>query len=173
MSRTTLKKEIADFTADQLRELVLEIYTASKDAREYLDFYVNPDADAMMDKHIKMLDKELVRGKYGRSTARVSRIRTILKHLESFGIGADQQIKVMMYAWRKMISVERVKFISQPFYNGIFRLMKDILDYADRYLLFDATLKEVTETMEENIVSRSMRARLKEALSDYFASRVG
>ena len=46
MSRTTLRKAIKDFDAEELRQLIMDIYARSKEAKEILDFYANPDIRA-------------------------------------------------------------------------------------------------------------------------------
>ena len=38
MSKTTLRKLLNDFSDVQLRSLIMDVYSHSKDAREYLDF---------------------------------------------------------------------------------------------------------------------------------------
>lgn len=43
MSKTTLRKAIKDFEAPELRELLIDVYTKSKEARELLDFFAEPD----------------------------------------------------------------------------------------------------------------------------------
>ncbi len=41
MSKTTLKKELQSLNADQLRELILETYSARKDFREYFELLLS------------------------------------------------------------------------------------------------------------------------------------
>ena len=43
MSKTTLRKLLNDFSDVQLRSLIMDVYSHSKDAREYLDFLADPD----------------------------------------------------------------------------------------------------------------------------------
>ena len=43
MSKTTVKKSLEGFDAGELRQLILDIYTKSKEAKEILDFYAVPD----------------------------------------------------------------------------------------------------------------------------------
>ncbi len=50
MSKATLKKELKNFDADQLREILLDLYSARKESKEYPDFFVDHDIDAMIEK---------------------------------------------------------------------------------------------------------------------------
>ena len=45
MSKTALKKVLAGMTAQQLTELITDLYEARSEAKEYLDFYINPDIE--------------------------------------------------------------------------------------------------------------------------------
>ena len=44
MSKTTLKKQLNELTREQLIEVMLELYEARKDAREYLEYRPTPSS---------------------------------------------------------------------------------------------------------------------------------
>ena len=50
MSKTKLKKYLQNLTHDQIMEVVLDLYDARKDAKEYMEFFMNPDVKAELDK---------------------------------------------------------------------------------------------------------------------------
>ena len=43
MSKIQLKKELQTMEAPQLREMILEAYSARKEIKEYFEFFLNPD----------------------------------------------------------------------------------------------------------------------------------
>lgn len=43
MSKSTIMKLLQGMSKDAIIEMVLELYSARKEAKEYLDFYVGPD----------------------------------------------------------------------------------------------------------------------------------
>lgn len=49
MSKTTVKKALAQLDAEALREMIMEMYAARREARDYLEFWVNPDTDRELD----------------------------------------------------------------------------------------------------------------------------
>ncbi|MDE7115963.1 MAG: hypothetical protein K2O56_06020 [Muribaculaceae bacterium] len=51
MSKAALKKALRDIDRDGLAEIICEMYDARPEAREYLEFWVNPDADKELDKY--------------------------------------------------------------------------------------------------------------------------
>lgn len=50
MSKSRLKKHLSSLSVDQLVEVVMGLYDARKEAKEYLEFYLDPDSEAMMEK---------------------------------------------------------------------------------------------------------------------------
>lgn len=49
MSKAQLKKYIQGLDREQLEEFVLNIYSDVKPAKDYLDFFLNPDVDKLVD----------------------------------------------------------------------------------------------------------------------------
>lgn len=50
MSKAKLKKHFDTLTRDQVVEVVLDLYDARKEAKEYLEFYLSPDSEGLMEK---------------------------------------------------------------------------------------------------------------------------
>lgn len=46
MSKAKLKKHLLSLTKEQITDIVLELYDARKEAKEYLEFYLEPNCDA-------------------------------------------------------------------------------------------------------------------------------
>ena len=63
MSRLKLKKALSELNEEQLRELLLQLYDVRKDAKEYLEFYMNPDINKKCMETALALEKELGRFK--------------------------------------------------------------------------------------------------------------
>lgn len=78
MSKTTLKKQINELNKEQLIEVILELYDAKKEAREYLEYYVNPDENKMFDKYHSIILKEFFPTK-GRAKGRTSVCKKAIK----------------------------------------------------------------------------------------------
>lgn len=43
MSKTTVKRYLNDRSKEELAQLLLDLYSAKKDAKEYLEYVTNPD----------------------------------------------------------------------------------------------------------------------------------
>ena len=49
MSKAQLKRHLTKLTKEQVIDVVMELYEARKEAKEYLDFYINPNDDAKLE----------------------------------------------------------------------------------------------------------------------------
>ena len=54
MSKAQLKKHLNTLEKPQIIEMVMELYDARKEAKEYLEFYLNPDENKELEKFKKI-----------------------------------------------------------------------------------------------------------------------
>lgn len=54
MSKAQLKKQLSALTKEQIIEVILELYDARKEAKEYLEFYLNPNEDQKLEEYKKI-----------------------------------------------------------------------------------------------------------------------
>ena len=50
MSKAKLKKHLLSLTKEQITDIVLELYDARKEAKDYPEFYLAPDCNAELEK---------------------------------------------------------------------------------------------------------------------------
>lgn len=148
MSKIQLKKELATLDREQLTQLILDLYSARKEAKAYFDFFLEPDVSKLMEKYRGSIEKEFSRGKYGRSTARLSRVRASIKEFESFGVEPESVVELMLYALGLGIVVERSRHVNTTFMNGVAKLAIDILKYADKNSIFDSTHRQLSKVLD-------------------------
>ena len=63
MSKTKLKKALATMPKEQMEELLMQVYEASKEAKAWLDFYLDPNIEALLEKYKKQINLKC----YGRN----------------------------------------------------------------------------------------------------------
>lgn len=154
MSKTQFKKEISALDREQLIQLLLDLYSARKEAKEYFEFFVNPDTDALFEKFRNAVSKELARGKFNRCTARISRVRAIIKEFASYGVPAEQVVSLMVYAIGITLVTERRRDIPLTLFKGISKLCADVLVYGDKNLVFDTAFKELSGMLNGSVGNR-------------------
>ena len=165
MSKTSLKKELSSLDRDQLIDVILTAYSSSKPIKEYFDFFADPDIDRLCDRHKAEITKEILRGKYRKSTARISRLRSTLRHFESFNPGPERVRDLRLWTIAALIDQEMHKEYSDTLINGTLRLLNDTILYSDRNLIFDTTISAVNDLLKErNDRSRYFRKFLRNHL---------
>ena len=82
MSKSKLKKELSGMTQEQTADLLLQVYDSIKEAKAWLDFYVDPDIEGLLEKYRKQIHTKC----YGRNgTARRPKFRDCTKLIATFG----------------------------------------------------------------------------------------
>lgn len=61
MSKAQLKKYIQGLDREHLEELILDIYSDVKPVKDYLDFFLNPDIDKIVDKTKRTIFSKIFR----------------------------------------------------------------------------------------------------------------
>lgn len=133
MSKAALKKELKSFTPEQLTEVILNVYDSSKEAKAYLEFFLNPDPDAFVKEKFEAILKELKRTKRGGvSKGRISVIRQMIKQGMAYGLTPDYIDKLMMGAISLLVSAERYIYYPASLFNGTYRLVNDYITWANK-----------------------------------------
>lgn len=81
MSKAQLKKHLLKLTQEEVIDVILELYDARKEAKEYLEFYMNPNDDIKLDEY-----KKIIYNEYMISTTNIN--REMKFHLGTLIIGA-------------------------------------------------------------------------------------
>lgn len=109
MSKSKLKKELAGMTQDQVADLMIQVYEASKEAKAWLDFYLNPDIEALSEKYRKQIHLKC----YGRSgRARRPKMRDCNQLVNSFSRIVQDPAPVsdlMLYFMEEITGVAAMK----------------------------------------------------------------
>lgn len=159
MSKAALKKEIAGFTPEQLREVILAAYDSSAEAKDYFEFFLNPDIDTFISQCNDAIFKEIKRSKYGRSKGRISEIRRIIKKAIGYGLPPDKIGTVMLNAISLLVSAER--FIDYPdaLYNGTTKLVSEYITFANKNEFVATALANINNIANDEKIGTNMLRR--------------
>lgn len=165
MSKLSLKKELATLSREQIIEVLLTAYSSNKAIKDYFDFFVDPDIEKLYERHQRELAKEIMRSKYHKSTARISRLKKTIKNFESYNPGPERIRNLRLWTISALVEQEKTKEYSDTLINGTLKLLNDTIIYADRNLIFDSTMALVDKlTKETDDRSRYFRAFLRRNL---------
>lgn len=149
MSRTTVKKVIEGFDAAQLRQLILDIYTRSKEAKELLDFYAVPDIAKKLEEYKKPILKEVWRYTRRAYHPRMSRIRATIRKFTALDPGDEAIGQLMAFTvieFCKMAADETLKDTTNEAVNKFFG---ETLDYLSSRMLLDEYQPQFAKAIRE------------------------
>lgn len=163
MSKTTLKKQIKELTKEQLIEVMLELYDARKEAREYLEYYVNPDENKMFEKYHALIRKEFFPQK-GRAKGRTSVCKKAVKDFISLH-PSPKLIAELKYSLVETIMEYAVSarfWLRESQENTLLAFFKDSLEYMFSNDLLDYFDRRIYKLLEK---SNTTRCPFREELS--------
>lgn len=145
MSKAALKKELKNFSSEQLSELILNIYNSSKEAKAFLEFFLNPDPEAFVNEKTEAIAKELRRTKRGSlSKARISVIRKYIKEAQDYGLPAEYVDRLFFIAISAIIKGEIYIYYPAALFNGTYKLVGDYLVWASKNEILASVLEKLT-----------------------------
>lgn len=168
MSKTRLSKELQKLTKQQLIEMILDHYSSRKDAKAYLDFYVNPEPGKLSEKYKTAITRELTRSKRKISKARISIIKKALKEFESFSPGTDFVMDLYLHTIKTAAIQRRLLEFSDTLANGIDSLTIRLLDIAAKDQSLDRAINDIGMITDGNSDTTALiRNHLRELVHKY------
>ena len=156
---------------DQLVELILEAYSARKEIKEYLEFFLNPDVGKLQAKYEIAVSKELNRVKRGGCCkARISYIKSLVKEFASFQPGFEAEMDMLFFTVSYAIAAESHLHFSETLMRGVASLVQMLIDIADTNLVIDKTVMHLNAMFNnERAGTRYFRRFLNDELASYMA----
>lgn len=98
MSKATVKKILMSMPKEDIIGMVLEMYDARKEAKEYLEFYVNPDEDGKLEEYKKIIVEEFypTKGKNPVGKTRFAICRKAVSDYKKLKPSADKLADLML-----------------------------------------------------------------------------
>lgn len=141
MSKATLKKYLLSHSKEQIIDIMLELYDARKEAKDYLDFRLFPDCNAELEKCKKIIRNEFFPTRGFSEKPSFARCRKVISDFEKLKTEPTFVADLMLF------------YIEQG--------CKYILEYGDMW-------EQFYETLERNF-SKAMRfIFLNRLLIDYY-----
>lgn len=160
MSKLQLKKELAGMSPEQIIQVVLDAYSARKEIRDYFEFFLDPDVERLAERTLAVIDRELARGRYGRSNARITIVRRAIRDFMAFDPGAVYVRDLMLATLRRIVLRDRQVHFKDTMYKGFDKLVDDTIAYADAHALVDSTLAALTALARDpDLATPSFRRR--------------
>lgn len=174
MSKTSLRRELERLDAAELRQLVIDIYESRREAKEYLDFFVNPDVDKMLGKYTAVVDKEFDRVMRRRVKPRMTRLRKAVKDFSSLDPGAEYVAELMCHTFQKLCAAGHLSCFKEAVQISTARFLSDSMAYFDRNGIYSQFMPKIVTAVEtinsRSITGDTLRRILRERIEDSSAS---
>ncbi len=177
MSKTSLKKQLALMERADIEQLIIELYEARKEAKEYLDFFIQPDIDAKLRKARAAIDREAGRVSRGRARPRITRVRRFIRDITSLNPGAEPACEIMTYTVERFCTVGSENWIKDSTARALAKLMQETVRAADLGGVLAQFLprieKAVDDIRTDRFYSAEFRTLMNESLREAVESLVG
>lgn len=156
MSKTKLKKYIEGMPTEQVGEILLQVYEASKEAKGWLDFYLNPDIEGLSEKYRKQIYIKC----YGRSgRARRPKMRDCNQLIKTFRTIVQDPTPVgdlMLYFMEEVTRVASEKGrYSESYFRTLTGQFCKTLDYLSAYGIMEYNMPRIRKII--NLAERCSR----------------
>ena len=148
MSKAQLKKHLNTLEKSQIIEMVMELYDARKEARDYLDYYVNPNESNELEKFKKIVLKEFDDDISRDPQCRFSECRKALSDFKKLAPSTETLAEAMVYY------VERVCEFSfyagdlwEQYYDSAVSNFRSMLKFLVKNDMLEAMMPRVVQIM--------------------------
>lgn len=148
MSKSQVKKLLAGMSKEEVINTVMELYDARKEAREYLDYYINPNESNELEKFKKIVLKEFDDDISRDPQCRFSVCRKALSDFKKLSPSTETLAEAMVYY------VERVCEFSfyagdlwEQYYDSAVSNFRSMLKFLAKNNMLEAMMPRVVQIM--------------------------
>lgn len=148
MSKSQVKKLLAGMSKEEVINVVMELYDARKEARDYLDYYTNPDEKNELEKFKKIVLKEFDEDFSRNPQCRFSVCRKALSDFKKLAPSEETLAEAMVFY------VERICEFSfnagdlwEQYYDSAASNFRSMLKFLIKNNLLDAMMPRVVQIM--------------------------
>ena len=148
MSKSQVKRLLAGMSKEEVINIVMELYDARKEARDYLDNYVNPNENKELEKFKKIVLKEFDDDISRDPQCRFSVCRKALSDFKKLAPSTDTLAEAMVYY------VERVCEFSfyagdlwEQYYDSAVSNFRSMLKFLVKNDMLEAMMPRVVQIM--------------------------
>lgn len=168
MSKTQLKKFLNTLSHEQIMEVVLELYAARKEAKDYLDYFMEPDEEKMLEKYRAVITKEFLPGP-GRVKGRTSRCRKAIKEFTTLHPHPSRIADLMLTMVESIMTYDRrVRWVKESQENAAVNTFREALDTIWRNEMmpqFDRRIATITDKISG--LRHSFRSRMSDTYAEW------
>lgn len=137
MSKAQVKKALNELTKTQLVEMILDLYDARAGAKEYLEFFVNPNSAALYEKASERIKKNFFKNDGNPlRNAKITPAKTVVKEFVKSGALPEYVLNLLIDYCINLTNYYVSRNSSESFGNATMRAFEDAARYAEQAGLF-------------------------------------
>lgn len=173
MSKAAVKKYIHSLDREALEQLVLDMYSARKEAKELLEYMVNPNDQAKYEEYKAIITKEFY-PKRGEGKMRYSVCKKAVKEFKSLDpdpmLLADLMLLIPEYASQ---IADDWGDLWEAFYDGCYNNFRAALKYISDHELYPHFKKRIAKILQNSESSGwGFPDIMNQAFEEYFPEEV-
>lgn len=155
MSKARLKKTLSGLSKEQIIEVLTEMYDARKEAKEYLEYWLDPDGDKELERR-KVMIKRLffTTTDRPRKLPSVTDIKKVVKDFTTICFDSDKTARLLLYVCDSYAAWMKVKRFGQTASTAALRSVETASAYiesTEQQERFGLRLENVRNLIDELI----------------------
>lgn len=122
---------LATLDAQQLRELVMQLYDKDKQAKALLNFYAKPDLEGKLEEYKRLLGAEMSRYRRHLPAMRINKVKSLIKEFAAYEVGDEMVAELTLYVVEGLAKMEDSWFTDAKI-ESLVKFFTDFLIYLDR-----------------------------------------
>ncbi len=152
MSKAKLKKALAALDKDELVTMVTELYDARKEAKEYLEYWLDPDAGKELERVEKLVERQFFTPQgISRRTPSMPALNKLLKDFMSICFEPERIAELMLYIADRLADWMEVRYRRVSYRTSLRKYVGDARLYIETHELepvFGLRLQRLEERVE-------------------------
>lgn len=164
MSKAKLKKALADLDKEEIIEMVGELYDARKDAKEYLEYWLNPDSGKELERRKLLLRKMFFSSSdKPKGLPSATSVKNIVKDYSSMCFDVENTADLMVWIAECYVDwfAKKRKVAALPTIDKALHNAREYVENAELEQVFGIRLERITSLLEEKKNDAKIRSGRK------------
>ena len=152
MSKPKLKQALAALDKEEIITMVTELYDARKEAKEYLEYWIDPDADKELERVEKLVDRMFFTPQgVSRKSLSLPAVNKLIKDFMSICFDPEKVADLLIYVTERMAAWLEVRYRRMSYRASLRKFLNEASLYVETHELesvFGLRLERLTELVE-------------------------
>lgn len=152
MSKTKLKKALAELEKDEIITMVMELYAVRKEAKEYLEYWLDPDAGKELERVEKLVERQFFTPQgVSRRSLSLPGLNKLIKDFMSLCFEAEKVSDLLIFVTERMADWLEIRYRRVAYRSSLRKYLNEAKLYVESHELeelFGLRLERLSERVE-------------------------